>query len=326
MHYRRFGTTDLTVSEVGFGCARLGGIFQGTTRAEMVNTLHAAFDRGITFFDTADMYCQGESEQLLGQAFRHKRDKVVIASKAGYCLPAQRKLASRVKPLIKPLIQRLGLKRQYIPAGIRGTLSQDFSSAYLLKAVEDSLRRLNTDYLDLYQLHSPPAAVLEDGAFLEPLEKLKNQGKIRYYGVSCESTDDALICLRYAGISALQIRLNLLDQSALGRAVPEARDRGIALIARECFAGGLLAKPADALNLETIIPDDAERKKRQQQIMEYHRIAEREERSVPQMAFQFVRDTPGISVSLLGMRTAEHLSSNMQLVEATPNSAVQPTA
>jgi aryl-alcohol dehydrogenase-like predicted oxidoreductase len=316
MQYRRFGTTGLTVSEVGFGCARLGGFFQGTNKVDMVNTLHAAFDRGITFFDTADMYCQGESEQLLGEAFRHKRDRVIIASKAGYCLPAQRKIASKVKPLLKPLIQRIGLKRQYLPSNIRGSLSQDFSAGYLLKAVEQSLRRLKTDYLDLYQLHSPPTAILERGEFLEPLERLKGQGKIRYYGISCETTEDALICLRYPGISALQIRLSLLDQSALQKAVPDARDKGVALIARECFAGGLLAKPADAVNLQEIIPDEAEREKKRQEIMEHHGIAERKGQSLTQMALEFVHGTSGISVTLLGMRTMEHLEANMHLIES----------
>jgi aryl-alcohol dehydrogenase-like predicted oxidoreductase len=325
MHYRRFGSTDLTVSEIGFGCARLGGIFQGTSRADMLETLHAALDAGITFFDTADMYCQGESEQLLGEAFRRRRDRVIIASKAGYCLPAQRVLASKVKPLLKPLIQHLGLKRRFVPSGIRGSLSQDFSSGYLLRAVEQSLRRLKTDYLDLYQLHSPPSAVLESGEYLEPLEKLKGQGKIRYYGVSCETTEDALLCLKFPGISALQIRFSLLDQSALARVVPDARNRGVALIARECFAGGLLAKPMDALGLEEMIPDEAEREAKRQEIMENHRIADRDGRSLTQMALSYVLDTPGISVTLLGMRTAHHLSANLRLLEtAHRHPAVQP--
>jgi aryl-alcohol dehydrogenase-like predicted oxidoreductase len=166
MNYRSFGATKLTVSEVGFGCARLGGIFQDSTKADMLRTLHLAFDRGITFYDTADMYSQGESEILLGKAFHGRRDKVVIASKAGYCLPARRKMVARIKPLVRPIIQRAGLKRQHLPSGLRGALSQDFSAGYLLKAVDQSLKRLRTDYLDLYQLHSPPTSVLESGAFL----------------------------------------------------------------------------------------------------------------------------------------------------------------
>lgn len=321
MRYRRLGTTDLTVSEIGFGCARLGGIFQGTTRADMVSTLHLALDHGITFFDTADMYCQGESETLLGEAFRDRRERVVIASKAGYCLPTQRKIASTIKPLLRPLIQRVGIKREYLPSSIRGSLSQNFSAAYLMKAVDQSLRRLRTDYLDLYQLHSPPADILESGEFLTPLEKLKQQGKIRYYGVSCETTEDALICLRYPTLSSLQIRLSLLDQSALTDVVPRAAQQGMGIIARECFAGGLLGKPLDALNLSEVIPDAVEREAKRQEITEYHRIAEGNARPLAQVALQFVTAIDEVSVTLLGMRTHGHLADNMRHLAGDPLSA-----
>jgi aryl-alcohol dehydrogenase-like predicted oxidoreductase len=321
VRYRRFGSTELTVSEIGFGCARLGGIFQGASRADMVRTLHRAFDHGITFFDTADMYCQGESEMLLGEALRGHRDRVVIASKAGYCLPAQRRLIARIKPLLRPVIQRVGLRREHLPSGLRGSLSQDFSARYLQEAVERSLKRLKTDYLDLYQLHSPPASVLEGGEFLAPLEKLQREGKIRYYGVSCETTPDALICLRYAGISSLQVRLSLLDQSALRDVVPAAAAQGVAIVARECFAGGLLGKPIDALEMEAIIPDEAERAAKRHEIMDYHGLAAGYARPLAQLALQFVRGLEGITITLLGMRTAEQLADNMRHLAAAPLSA-----
>src|SRR5258708_2564756 len=99
-----FGKTDLRASEIGFGCARIGGIFQHDSGG-FVSLLSAARDVGINFFDTADMYSQGESEALLGRAFRGRRHDIVIASKAGYCLPAQRKLVARIKPSVRPLIR-----------------------------------------------------------------------------------------------------------------------------------------------------------------------------------------------------------------------------
>src|SRR5260370_3491910 len=103
MQYRRFGTTALTTSAVGFGCARIGGVFQDSSRTEIVALLRRALGEGITFFDTADMYAQGESERLVGEAFRNDRDRVVIASKFGYRLPAQKQLINQVKPLLQPL-------------------------------------------------------------------------------------------------------------------------------------------------------------------------------------------------------------------------------
>jgi aryl-alcohol dehydrogenase-like predicted oxidoreductase len=253
------GNGDIIPSSIGFGCARLGGVFQDATTKSMISALHAAFDGGITFYDTADIYCHGESEKLIGRAFRGRRDQVIIAGKAGYCLPAQRRLVARVKPLAKPIVKRFGLTRAHVPAGVRGALTQNFAPDYLVRACEQSLSRLGTDYLDLFQLHSPPADVLERGDFLEPLERLKRQGKIRAYGVSCEHMADAQICFRYPGVAALQLRLSLLDRSPYDEILAQAQANGVAVIARECFAGGLLTRPLDALGLETLIPNPVER-------------------------------------------------------------------
>ena len=98
----------------------------------------------------------GESEILIGKAFRKRRDKVFIATKGGYCLPARNGLIQFIKPLAKPIVRAIGLRRHAVPAVLAGRISQDFSPAYLRKAVEASLRRLQSDYIDLYQIHSPP--------------------------------------------------------------------------------------------------------------------------------------------------------------------------
>src|SRR6266511_904060 len=139
VQYRPFGRTDLTVSEVGFGCSRIGGIFQGANRADYARVLRRALDAGVTFFDTADMYCNGESEEILGEAFAGIRQRVVLASKAGYCVPAQRQLARRIKPLLRPVIRLARLRRQALPVAVSGALTQNFSPSYLTKSVESSL-------------------------------------------------------------------------------------------------------------------------------------------------------------------------------------------
>src|ERR1700730_3959974 len=150
-----FGRTGVNVSEIGFGGSRIGGIFaEKHSSKEALNVLRKALDSGITFYDTADMYAQGESEALIGKAFRDRRDQVVLATKGGYCLPTQRKLMARIKPLVRPIVRLLGLKRTKLPSGVFGTLSQDFSPSHLTQALEASLKRLHTDYIDLYQLHS----------------------------------------------------------------------------------------------------------------------------------------------------------------------------
>src|SRR5688572_8553181 len=198
MQMRAFGHTGLRVSEFGLGCARIGGIFQGNVSG-FLDLIAAARDGGITFFDTADMYSQGESETLVGRAFRGRRDRVVIASKAGYALPGRRKLIARLKPIVRPLLKHLRIRRDQLPSAVRGTVTQDFSPAYLERAVEASLRRLRTDYLDVLQLHSPPVEIIRRGTWQAALDKLQRAGKVRYYGVACDSVE--------AGLAALGFRI-----------------------------------------------------------------------------------------------------------------------
>src|SRR5205807_1344538 len=187
--------------------------------------------RGDQLLHTADMYSQGESESLLGRVFRTGRAEVVIATKAGYRLPGRRKLAGHLKPILRPVIRALGIRRERLSASTKGALAQEFSPAYLVRALEGSLRRLRTDYVDLFQLHSPPIEVIERGEWEPALEDLKRAGKIRYYGIACESLQAGLAALRYPGVSSLQFTFSLLEPKASEALLPETRARGIGTIA-----------------------------------------------------------------------------------------------
>lgn len=101
MNYRDFGNTDLRVSELGIGGSHFGSMINQQDNQEITKTLLQALDSGINFYDTADIYGQGESEQLIGKAFKFKRDKIIIASKSGFCLPTAVGMAAKIKPLIK---------------------------------------------------------------------------------------------------------------------------------------------------------------------------------------------------------------------------------
>jgi len=303
---RAFGKTDLVVSEWGLGCARIGGIFQSDT-AGFLDLLSAARDAGINFFDTADMYSQGESEVLLGRAFRSVRSQVVIASKAGYRLPARRKFAARLKPLLRPVIELLKIRRERLPASARGSVGQDFTPAYLRKAVEGSLRRLRTDYLDLLQLHSPPADVVERGEWEPALDELKRAGKIRYYGVSCDTVEAGLAALRYPGVSSVQFTLNLLEQRAAASLLPQLRAHGVAGIARECLANGLLAKRANEIDLGAYCQSPEEERLRAEQLAKYRQLATGSGSSLTRVALDYVTGIDGVSVALLGARSVEQL-------------------
>src|SRR5215212_7828711 len=122
MKYRQLLGTDLEVSELGVGCARIGGVFQNKSNDEPISLLRSAFDAGITFYDTADMYVQGESERLLGRALGEVRDKVVIASKVGYLLPPQRRMVDRFRPWVRPLVRALKGRSSISAPLLRGSL------------------------------------------------------------------------------------------------------------------------------------------------------------------------------------------------------------
>jgi aryl-alcohol dehydrogenase-like predicted oxidoreductase len=303
---RPFGKTDLSVSEVGLGCARIGGIFQRDTRA-FLDLLSAARDGGINFFDTADMYSQGESEELVGRAFRGMRAKVVIASKAGHCLPARRKFVARLKPVLGPVIKLLKIRRDRLPAAARGVLMQDFSPRYLRRAVEGSLRRLRTDYLDVFQLHSPPAEVVERGEWEPALEGLKRAGKIRYYGVSCDAMEAGLAALRFPGVSVVQFPLNLLEQGAAETLGPKLRAAGVAGIARECLANGLLVKEAHEVDVGAFSASDAQRQLREGQLATFRQRAAVRGVTLARLAMDYVASVEGVSVALVGARSVEQL-------------------
>jgi aryl-alcohol dehydrogenase-like predicted oxidoreductase len=303
---RTFGKTDLNVSELGIGCARIGGIFQNDASG-FVRLLGSARDAGINFFDTADMYSQGESEQLLGRAFGRSRNRVIIASKVGYALPARRMVAARLKPLLRPVIRFFGIRRDRLPSGARGALAQDFSGPYVKRAVEGSLRRLRTDYLDILQLHSPPLDVVEQGEWLVTLEALKREGKIRYYGIACDTVDVAMAALRYPGVSSIQITLNLLDPRAEAELVPKAEQQGVGVIAREILANGLLAKRAEEIDLAKFCSSAEERTLREGQLAARRREAADAGKTLTRMALDYATGVSGVSVALLGVRSTQQL-------------------
>ena len=272
-----------------------------------MNLLSEARDAGINFFDTADMYSQGESEALVGRAFRRSRDRVVIASKAGYRLPGRRMFVARLKPLVRPVIKLLRLRRGQVPATVSGALSQEFSPDYLRRAVEGSLRRLGTDYLDLFQLHSPSAQVVERGDWEPALESLKRAGKIRHYGVSCDVAEAGLAALKYPGVSSLQFTLNLLEQHNAEKLMPASRARGVAVVARECLANGLLAKSAQNVDLGAYVRSADDRALREEQLAVLRRRALDRGQPLIRLALDYVTGIDGVSVALVGARTLEQL-------------------
>ena len=315
MRYRQFGKTGWRVSEIGFGGARIGGLLaQDGGRATSLKTLEAACDAGINFFDTADMYSQGESEILVGKAFRDKRDRVFIATKGGYSLPRQKRLIQFIKPFAKPIVRALGLRRSAVPASLSGTVSQDFSPGYLREAVEASLRRLQSDHIDLYQLHSPPREELTGSRLQDALGllgRLKTEGKIREYGIALDSVYDAVHCLDMEGLASLQMPFGLMDLQALDGVFDKVSERQLGIIARGCFGGGALKQSLTEAELRASEPQ-------WERALQIKRLAEQMQRSALEAALQFALSIERISVTILGMRTPEHVATNLQYYAAKP--------
>lgn len=208
MKYNLLGDTGLSISELGFGTWAIGGDWGKNNDEESIKGLHKAMDAGVNFFDTADVYGTGHSEDLLAKATKGKEDKIHIATK----------------------FIRLGDIND--PA--------NYSEKQITTYVENSLHRLNRETIDLYQIHCAPLEMLKNTDIFPILEKLKKEGKIRSYGVSIESDEEGLYVLENTNASALQVIFNVLRQKPLKELFPKAQEKGVGILARVPLASGLL--------------------------------------------------------------------------------------
>jgi len=212
MRTRPFGKRGAQVSEVGIGTWQLGGTEWGdVTDAQALDTLRAAADAGVTFIDTADIYGLGRSESLIGRFLKERpdRSRFFLATKLG---------------------------RSPKPGW-----PDNFTRKAVFQHTEDSLRRLGVDAIDLTQTHCIPADVMRQGEVFAHLAELKRQGKIRDFGASVESMDEALLCLEHEGLASLQVIFNVLRQKPMDVLFEKAKAQRVALIIRLPLASGLLA-------------------------------------------------------------------------------------
>jgi aryl-alcohol dehydrogenase-like predicted oxidoreductase len=315
VRYRPFGSTELTVSEIGVGCSRIGGVFSaGSSRSGELRLLAAAIDHGINFFDTADLYSQGQSEVLVGQAVRRRRGDMIVATKAGYLVPPRSRALSRIKPLVRPVVRALKVKKPRSSPGPPAMMAQDFSPAHLRAALEASLRRLGTDYVDIFQLHSPPASVVRAGDFVPTLERLRDEGKIRHFGVAVDEAADLDGVTRHRAIGTIQVPYSAIDRAAADNAFTAAATLGAGLISRSCFAAGLLVGDLPDAELRERTPDAPA-------IIGFRELAARLGRSRRELALQFNLSEPAIAVTIIGMRTTDHLDETLRSWSAPPLSA-----
>ncbi len=209
MEYRRLGRTDMEVSVISFGAWAIGADWGDVSEDEAIGALNTAIDMGVNFIDTADVYGDGRSERLIARTLKQRSEKVYVATKAG----------RRLNPHV----------------------AEGYNYANLNQFVERSLRNLDTEALDLVQLHCPPTPVYAQDETFAALERLVREGKIRYYGISVEKVDEALTALeRYPNIQSVQIIFNMFRLKPADHFFQVAKTNEVGILARVPLASGLL--------------------------------------------------------------------------------------
>lgn len=298
MKYRKFGNTSLEVSEIGFGAWGIGGpsmagdipIGWGNVDDETsIKALEKAYSLGVNFYDTADFYGLGHSEELIGKVLSDKKD-VIIATKVGHRLAPD------------------------------NNINLDYSKDYIIKACEESLKRLNRDHIDLYQLHSAKLEHLEQGDCIEAMEQLKTDGKIRYWGISLNtfnpSPEADFLMKKKAGCS-FQLVFNILNQKAIFL-LQKAHKKGYGIIARMPLQFGLLT---GKFNAETHFEKNDHRSFRltPEVLSEALKcldhiwpIADKYKISKTSFSLSFVLSFPEVSTTIPGIKTPEQAELNVK--------------
>jgi aryl-alcohol dehydrogenase-like predicted oxidoreductase len=303
MQTRELGRTGRQVAVIGLGCWQLGGDWGDVSEDDAMTTLNAAVDAGVTFLDTADVYGDGRSEQLVGRLLRERPDAgLTVATKMG----------RRADP--------------HVPEAF---------TAEAMRAWNDRSRRnLGVDTLDLVQLHCPPSAVYGDDAVFDALDAMVEEGRMRSYGVSVETVDEALTAIARPHVASVQIILNVFRRKPLERVLPAAAEAGIGIIARVPLASGLLSGKYDETT--TFAADDHRAYNRDGSAFDVGETfsgvpydvgvaAAREVAAhtpagatTAQLALRWLVDQPGLTVVIPGARNADQARANAAAASLEP--------
>lgn len=307
MQYRELGKTGLQVSAVGFGAWAIGGNAHGdsygsTDDTVSMSALNRAYELGCTFFDTADLYGHGHSEQLIGKALKGwEREKVVIASKGGHDFSPEVLAQSR-------------------------TFKKNFSESHLCRAVEDSLRRLGVDAIDLYQLHNPPIELIQHGKVFEILQDLKKQGKIRFYGISIHDPQEGIQAIEIGQVDTIQAIWNLFDTRIEKQLVELCTQTGTGLIIREPLARGFLTgKFTSDVTFEkgdtrAVWPRPLIQK-RIEAASRFQPFLPEGYRTLAQLAIAYPLLSPAVSTVIPGCKSPAQVEENLGVADLPPLSA-----
>jgi aryl-alcohol dehydrogenase-like predicted oxidoreductase len=281
MKRNRLGTSELMVGEVGLGCMSLG-----TDHQHAISMIHAALERGVNFLDTADLYDEGLNEEIVGEAIHGRnRGELIIATKVG---------------------------NRRIP-GREGWV-WDASKAYILSAVKESLKRLRTDYIDLYQLHGGTLADPIDET-IEAFEQLKREGIIRYYGISSIRPNVIREYTSRSSIVSVMSQYSLLDRRPEEAVLPWLNEHSISMIARGPVAKGILSNGGQRLQEEYL---DYTGESLYNLYPKLLNLADSNGRNLSQLAIRYALSHPAVAVTIPGASSLNQLLENIDGAEAPP--------
>ena len=301
MQYRELGRTGIKVSVIGFGAWAIGGATEAsgtplgwgrTSDDESLAAIRRARDLGVNFFDTADSYGFGRSESLLGIVLSRTRQETVLATKVG------------------------------VVRGSSGELKKDFSRQHIFHAVDGSLKRLRTDYIDVYQVHNPTVDQLRREEIQEAMEMLQDAGKIRFWGVSIFTPEEGLEIVQRGWGHTLQVLYNVLNQAPARELFPAAKEKGYGVIARVPLASGLLT---GKFRPDAVFPADDIRQnflmaRRLEEVLgrvdEVKSIIGGTARTLAEGALRFAIADDAVSTTIPGARNARQVEMNVAAADA----------
>jgi myo-inositol catabolism protein IolS len=296
MNYRTLGRTGLSVSEIGLGTLSLGGPFKlgyldfGRGEVDDKNSLkmiQVALDAGVNLIDTADIYGYGRAEEILGQAMKDRREKIILSTKVG----------------------NRGDEKQWF---------KDFRGAWVKEACENSLRRLQTDYIDVYMLHSPDTDFQFTEEIFAAFNDLKKEGKIRFYGCSVVTPAQGLDYLDAGFGDVIEVAYNLFEREAAEELLPQAEHADMGVIVKAPLASGILS---GKFNKNTIFDGrdfrsilyPRERLNQGVNVMDFLKpLAGEIGLSLPQLALKYCLMRREVSSVIPGGKTAGQLLENMR--------------
>ena len=295
MRYKTLGRTGLRVSVIGLGTMVHAGHFGPMKDEESLAAIDTALELGVNFIDTSDAYGAGYSETLLGNALKGRRDKVILATKGGNVMVGPNK-GKRI-----------------------------FAPEYIDDVLHGSLKRLHTDWIDLYQLHNPDVEVIERGEVWEVLEKRKKEGKIRHYGVSINTMDEGIAAAKGGRAETIQVEYSLLQQEPAEEIFPPAQAANVGIIARLPLKRGILTGKLTQTDEQRFQGEDVRARSFKGEAFAKE-LAKAEKlrflvhgpvKTLGQAALAFCVAHPAVTIAIPGARNAQQMRENAAAGDVT---------